>query len=124
MNCTALLILLALMGTAWSSPVPNLGHHGKCYKATNNSYLTNNFKHVSDLHNSSVAIWNISRKAIENTYPEVTVHYANCIRCTEPGLIIKPIIFQVSIYKRENDNLWRCPYDLEVDVPVSRNNDQ
>lgn len=45
-----------------------------------------------------------------------SIQNAECTVCTVPGMIAKPITFQIHVYKLDKDNkTWkRCPYDVAV----------
>ncbi|CAB1434958.1 unnamed protein product [Pleuronectes platessa] len=110
MNISALLLLVGLMGAACSPVI-------SCPEGCSNSTYTYQYvKLVSDLHNNSVAPWELKEDKVPGREPEI-ISYAHCMGCIN-DMIVKTIYVQIYIYQTVgvgDNQLWcRCPFELAV----------
>ncbi|KAG7519801.1 40S ribosomal S21 [Solea senegalensis] len=104
---------MGLMVTVYSKPVSLLCRRD-CTVA--DTYLPPSFKHVSNLHNSSIAPWSLGLDEKEGRLP-FAIPYVVCKKCIQKGMDAKTISIQIWVYERMqlDTTTWcKCPFELAV----------
>ncbi|XP_029361669.1 interleukin-17F-like [Echeneis naucrates] len=87
-----------------------------CEHVITNTTNLSLFRHVSELDNSSVAPWTLNVTTDNQRFP-ASIRSAVCRNCLLDGMVSKPIMLEIYIYKMVDQRLnsWcQCPLQIAV----------